>query len=405
MSERESNNLWLFLDMLARRRGLLLGFILVITLGAVVVSLVVPSWFTAEVVLLPPKDLNVGSTGGLSTLAGVASLTEGLTLPMMVTPSDVYASILRSRRISESIIERFNLKKRYETESMTATLLALGSHVDLRVQDEGLLTVRVEDKNPDTSALIANAYIEELRDLNRDIVAQRARQTRTFISQRLDQVKDELENARKDLEEFQRKHRAIDFDEQTRLAVEQAIDLKIALAKVELELEMRGQVLQADNPELVMKRRERNIIRKQLKDLETGGEDTSYFSVPVSEIPSLRGKYEDLYSRVHVNERLFTMLLEQNEQARISAQEEMPTFSVLDYARVPELRSRPQRTRIVVGAFLLSILIGILLAAVVDHVARMAESRPEDYQRLSNFFGAYFGWLPGVKRSKTAAGK
>jgi len=398
LTQTGGTNLWLFLEMLARRRGLLLAIVMVVTLGAVALAFLLPSWYTAEVVLLPPKDMNVSSSGAFSTLSGVASLTEGLTLPMMVTPSDVYARILRSRRISEAIIERFNLQERYETSTMTATLLALSDHVTMQVQDEGLLTVRVEDKSPDTAALIANAYIEELRELNRDIVAQRAKQTRTFVSQRLEQVAEELAAARQALEDFQRKHRTIDFDEQTRLAIEQAVDLKIALAQVELDLAMRSQVLQEDNPELVEKRRRRDIIRGQLQTLETGGDDTSYFSVPVAAIPSLRGEFEDLYSRVQVNERLYTILLEQNEQVRISAQEEMPTFSVLDYARAPEVRSRPQRTRLVVSAFVLAVLVGIVLAAAVEYVGRLAVARPEDYQRLTSFFGAYFGWLPGVKR-------
>src|SRR5690606_29027 len=146
-----------------------------------------------------------------------------------------------------------------------------------------------------------NAYIDELDSLNNDIVGQRARQTRDFIATRLDQVKEELDSARRALEEFQRVNRTIDFDEQTRLAIDQATDLKISLAQVELDLALKGQVLSADNPELVELGRRRRILRDQLQALETGGRDSSYFSVPVAAIPALRGKYEDLYSRVRVN--------------------------------------------------------------------------------------------------------
>lgn len=403
MSEPQNTNIWLLFDVLTRRRGLLIGIVLVVTLASVIISLVLPSWYAAEVVLLPPKDIKMGA-GSYSAVEEIASMTEGLTLPMMVTPSDLYARIFKSRRISEAIIDRFHLKERYQTGNRTDTYLALMSHVTFRVTDEGLLTVIVEDRVPDTAAAMANAYIEELDSLNNDIVGQRARQTRDFISTRLDQVKEELAASRKALEEFQRVNRTIDFDEQTRLAIDQATDLKISLAQVELELALRGQMFSKDNPELIEMRRKQGILKKQLQQLETGGGDSSYFSVPVAAIPALRGRYEDLYSRVRVNDRLYSILLEQNEQARISAQEEMPSVSVLDYARVPEMRSRPQRTRIVVGAFVASLLCGLLIVALVDYMARMAVTRPEDYDRFTNFVAAFFGWLPGVSRKKRTTG-
>jgi len=117
-------------------------------------------------------------------------------------------------------------------------------------------------------------------------------------------------------------------------------------------------------------------------------------------IPNLRGRYENLYTRVRVNERLYNILLEQNEQARIAEQESTPTISVLDSARVAEIRSRPQRTRIVLGSFVVSLLMSVLIAAMVDYAARMQQNQPQDYDRLNRFVRAYFGWLPGVGKKR-----
>ncbi|MBD3403819.1 hypothetical protein GF420_13070 [candidate division GN15 bacterium] len=398
MTETGSSNLWLFFDMLARRRGLILSIVLIITVAAVVISLLLPAWYSSEVLLLPPKDLGVPVPSGLGQLADIVSITEGLTLPMMVTPSDLYARILSSRAISDRVIDRFDLAERYETGTRTDTYLALASHTSFAVTDEGLLSIMVEDRDPEMAAAIANAYIEELNRLNANMVVSRARQNRVFISSRLEEVKRELAAARDSLEQFQTTHKAIDFGEQTRLAIEQATQLKVRLAQLDLDIEMGEEYLGADNPELIEKKRRRDIIRQQLHELEEGSQDTSFFSVPVSAIPNLRGQYENLYSKVRVNERLYNILLEQNEQARIAEQEATPNISVLDSARVADIRSRPQRTRIVAGSLAISILLALLLAAVVDYVARLRGSRPEDYERLARFMRAYFGWLPGVGR-------
>jgi len=122
-------------------------------------------------------------------------------------------------------------------------------------------------------------------------------------------------------------------------------------------------------------------------------------SVPISAIPGLRGQYESLFARVRVNESLYETLLELYEQARIQEQEDSPTIAVLDWPRVPDLRSRPQRTVIVLASFIVSLILAIFLAAWLEFVKRMSETRPDDYRRLLAFAGAFFGWLPGMRRS------
>jgi capsule polysaccharide export protein KpsE/RkpR len=138
-------------------------------------------------------------------------------------------------------------------------------------------------------------------------------------------------------------------------------------------------------------------VLEQLRALEEGGADSSYFTVPVSAMPALKGRYRTLYSRVEVNERLYNILLEQNEQARITVQEQTPTVSVLDSARVPEIRSRPRRSVIVLGSIGLTLIFSILLAGLLELVGRLEKSSPEDYSRVQRFTAAYFGWLPGIK--------
>lgn len=184
MSDAAQSNIWLFFDVMARRRGLVIAIVLVVTLGAVLTSLLLPSWYSAEVLLLPPKELATSMPAGLSQIADIVSMTEGLTLPMMVTPSDVYARILRSRTLSDRIIDRFDLAGRYNTESTIDTYLALMSHTDFRVTDEGLLSISVEDRDPATAAEMANAYIDELNKLSAQMVVSRARQNRVFIGER-----------------------------------------------------------------------------------------------------------------------------------------------------------------------------------------------------------------------------
>lgn len=399
MSEPRENNVWLFLELLARRRGLIIGLTLLATVVAAVISLLLPKWYQAEALLLPPKDVST-TMESLSRLEEVVSVTGGLNLPVMVTPSDVYARILRSRTISDRVIDLFTLQERYNTPTRTETYLALMKHANFSVTEEGLLSIKVEDKDPETAAAMANAFVDEINRVNQEIVTGRARTNREFIEGRLNQVRGELDSARAALELFQRTYRTVDFDEQTRLAIEQASNLKVALAQTELDLQIAEQSLGKDHPDIQLRRQRRAILKEQLERLEIGGSDSSYFSLPVASIPRLRGQYEMLYSKVRVSEGLFTTLLEQLEQAKIQESKESPTISVLDRATAPELRSRPKRTLIVGGTFLLSLILAIFLAAIFEYLDRLKENRPEDYHRAMFVASSFFGWLPGVKKTR-----
>lgn len=392
-------NIWLFLELLARRKRLIFGLVIIVTAIAVVVSLLLPKWFSAKVVLLPPKSISVPIAGGESeSYSSAFSITTGLNLPIRATMSDVYVRLLQSRSVTARIIDRFNLAERYGTSCFEETLLALMDHADIRVSDEGLLELSVEDRDPQMAAEIANAFIEELETVNNQIVADRISKAKDFLSGRLEQVRAEMDASREALEAFQMRYKAVDFDEQTRLAIEQAIALRVKLAEIEFDSRLSALTLGQDNVEMIKVNRRRDIIKRQLRQLETENTDSSFFSLPVSAIPGLKGQYEVLYSRVRVAEDLYQILLQQNEQAKIKEFENLPTVSVLDSAEVPSLRSRPQRTLIVGSAFGLSLIFAVLLAAVAEYSSRLKQTNPQDYLRLMMFVDSFFGWLPGVKR-------
>ena len=397
MNDSGSSNIWLFLELLARKRNFIVAVVLIATLVAVATVFLLPQWYQATVLLLPPKDTAV-SIPGMQDLSQVVSVTGGLDLPSKVTSSDVYARMLKSRTITDTIINRFGLMDHYETGLRFYAREALLGHADFRVTDEGLLQVSFEDRDPQLAADIANAFVSELERLNQEIASHRARLNREFIEGRLVKIEEELRLARDELEQFQLEHKTIDFNQQTRLAIDQAVSLKIGLAKTELELSLKEQKLGKDHAELAELRQRRRIQKEQIERLEKTNVDSSFFSLPVSAIPSLKGLFEVLYSRVQVNESLYAMLLKQLEQAKIQENNQLTAISVLDRASPPEMKHRPRRGLIVASTFGLSLLAAIFLAMLIDYLDKMREKHPHDHQRVLMFIHAFLGWFPGIKK-------
>lgn len=395
MTDRPSNVVML-LETLGRRRGLIIGLVLLATIAAIIISLLLPKVYTSTALLLPPPQES--TAGGITQLAQVELFSANSRVPGLITLNDVYARILRSRRIYDRLIERFDLTTRFGTTTRASIYQTLDDKIFVRVTEEGLLQISVSDRDPQVAADMATVCVDELIALNRELTSSTVRQKRVFIEERLADVKSQLDSARQALEDFQVKNRTVNFNEQTRLAIEQAARLKVSEASLELDISIMKQELSDENPELQEKRQRLAVIRDQLDQLEWGGKDSSFFSLPVAAVPALRNQYESLYSAVKVNESLYETLLDVLERARIQEKEQGPTIAVLDKPSVPDLRSKPQRSLIVVGTFVIALIVAIILALWLDYVGRLREQRPDDYRRLMTFAVAYFGWLPGVRR-------
>src|SRR4029079_18442282 len=80
----------------------------VLTVVALVVSLLLPKWYSAKAVLLPPAEEE--SAFSLSQL--LPRGLGGLKLPGAPTLSDVFISVLKSRSVGDRLVTRFNLVHR-----------------------------------------------------------------------------------------------------------------------------------------------------------------------------------------------------------------------------------------------------------------------------------------------------
>src|SRR4030066_1700930 len=94
------------------RKFILLNFI-TICLVVAGISLLFPNWYTAKTTILPPEKQGLSLGLSSSLLSGLSSLGGGMALPLMATPSDVYASIAESRSVAEEVIKTEELMKYY----------------------------------------------------------------------------------------------------------------------------------------------------------------------------------------------------------------------------------------------------------------------------------------------------
>ncbi|MGH7681165.1 MAG: GumC family protein [Candidatus Eiseniibacteriota bacterium] len=323
----------------ARKRARFLILNIAITTAlAIGLSFLLPKWYTARTVLLPPSE-----DESVSFLSQVLPRgLGGLKMPGAPTMADAFVAVLKSRSLADRIVERFHLVERYKCGDAEMAVKALAEHVAFRVGDEGTIAILVEDKDPKTAADMANAFVQELDRFNMETRTSSAKRTRVFVEDRLNVTKQDLAAAEDRLREYQQSRNlpAIsptdkgDADVGARLMAE-----KIAL---EVRLQVLQQSLAEDSEEVRRVRQELAAIERQVGGLPKAG------------IEIMR-----LWRDVKVEEQVYELLTAQLEEARIRETRDTPTVEVLDPAKVPLHKSRPKRSLIALAGFFLGALGGV----------------------------------------------
>jgi len=366
--------------------GFIVRTTVIVCAAALIVLLLLPNWYTATTSIFPaerePSFMGLAS----SLLQGVGLMGgQEMVLPAFATPSHVYAAILRSRTVTEAVVAKYDLKKRYKTRTLEEAEKECLSHTRIRVGPEGIVFVSFEDTDKKRAADVANSFVEELNLINQKVSSSRARGTRIFMEERLTETDAELAQAEDTLRSFQERNKAISLDEQMKAQIQNVAVLEGKLAMAEIELGLLRKTFTADYPEIARKQMEISEIREKINNLNTGAPGSSDYgtmAVPFSKVPGLALEYGRLLRDVKIKETLYGLLTEQYEHAKIQEAKDTPTIQILDVAKVPEKKSRPRRLIMLAIVGGLSLVLSTLYAAIYEHFRALKETRPGEWETL-----------------------
>jgi len=398
-TELENINLYSYLAVLVKyRRFIFFNFILICFVVALF-SLFLPNWYRSKTTLLPPERGGLG-VGLSSSLLGEFSSLSGLSLPMTATPSDVFAAILKSRAVVEPVMKEENLLNVYGVRKMEDGLKEFFSHLQVKVENEGIISIEFEDRNRDRAARVANLLVEELDLVNRTTSTSKAKNARIFIEERLSQTQIKLKAAEDSLKGFQERNKAIVLDEQMKATVQAAAELKAEMTSAEIQMNVLGRNMSPDHPQIQQLRSRINEIRKQLGLLESGSanaKDNKVLGVPFSQAPSLSLELVRLTREVKIQEKLFELLTQQYEQYKIEETKDTPTVQVLDKASPPETKYKPKRATMVLIAGIVSLFLSVIFSFSLEYIERTKRKQPEDYRKVEEMISVVRKDLAGLK--------
>lgn len=362
---------------LARNKRTLLGIPFLVAVIVAGLSLTMKNVYTATARALPPQQSSSSSLALLAQMGGPAAL---LGSAVGARNADLYASMLKGNTIADRVIDSFKLRDRYEKETLVDTRKVLASRTQITAGRDGIISVSVDDNDPDVAAQIANAFVEELQELVQQLAISEASQRRLFFEQQVAKAREQLAAAEMDLKKTQEKTGLIRLDEQGKAIIEAIARVRAEIAAREVQLAVARSYATDTNPELILIQQQLVGLRAELAKLAKSGGDADMI-IPTEKVPEAGLEYVRKLRDLKYNEAMFEVLSKQYEIARLDEARDAAIVQFVDRATPPDRKSKPYRSLIVLAmAFITGVL--TLLWVLFREAAARARQNPETDQKL-----------------------
>jgi len=354
MQDKEINliDYW---NILWKRRKFIVITVTIVTILSVIISLLLPKWYKATTVIMPP-------TGNESKFGGMMANLSAFGLGGMLGGSEDQMrilAILKSKNILEALDEKYDFQSKYETKYKFQTYKKLKSNLRIEVGEEDQIIISFLDKEQDLVAEIVNYVVHCLDSLNIALSISKAKNNRVFIEKRIATVKDSVFYLENEISVFMEDKGIISISDQLSASVEKAAELQAKITAKEIELEIKKDNFSINRPEIEILEKELNLLKDKFASFFTSEHNELFINF--DDVPDLQMELLQLKRRAEYYKLMLEYLSPQYEQAKIEEVKDIPTIQVLDKAKRPEWKSKPKRIIIVFSSLIISLLIAIMI--------------------------------------------
>ena len=359
----------------------------------VVVSLTTPATYVSRSIIMPSQQ-SVGGGGGLASLGSLAGLGGLGALSSMAagikSSEEMYIALMRSQSVQTSLIEQFKLKERYGARNTEEARQALNLSVAILADKKsGMLFVDAQDKDPEFAAQLANAQVKELNVILSRLAVTEAQQRRAYYEQQIINTQTKIPQLELEFKDAQKSSGL-----EVASLLSEADTLPGQIAAKELQLQVLSRFATAQNPDVKRLALEVSALRAQMARYELSKTE------PKSSEPNKSGqasessktnfvqKATQAYNTLKINEALLDGYVKQLELAKVDEAKEGPAVQVVDEARAPEMRAKPERKKLVITYTVTGLIIALVLAAL-RALLRHIRSTPEGMGRWSQLKRAW----------------
>ncbi len=324
-------------------------------------SFLIPDWYEATVSAVPPARSVPGLESMLGAAAGILRDIGALRLGTLGQQGYNFLVILESRRLKDSLIQRFRLWELYDVPDTARHRLYRKLERDLEVTYElnGNYTVTARHTDPAKAAAMANAAIEIANAIAAEVSQQESGQIRRYLESRLAQLESTIERVADSLRLFSRRTLLFSPLDQAQAAAKALAELRAQVTYQQILLEALRSAYGPDDPAVAAQRRLVEYTQQRLRQAEQQPGFVGDFSL--REAAGVGLHFLRLYTELEAYQRVRALLLPTVEQAKLDEQRSRPALYVVDPAVPPQLKAYPKRALIAVGALVGSTVLSLLV--------------------------------------------
>lgn len=286
--EDDEINLLDYLIVLAKRKKLIIGITLGAALITAIISFIIPPKYRAEARILPPQQSSSMAAQLLSQFGDTTGMVSGISGMLGIrNPIDLYVGMIKSRTVYDRIIDRSDLMKLYNNKYREDARDGLDGVVNVKAGKDGIIILTVDDKDPKRAADIANAFVEELKNLTKGLAVTEASQRRLFFEEQLKDAKEVLIQAEEAMKGFQERTGALKIEEQAKAIIEGIAYLKAQIAAKEVEIRVMRTYSTPNNPDLQRAEESLRGLKTELSKLEAKGGSGHDPLMPTGRMPAV----------------------------------------------------------------------------------------------------------------------
>lgn len=294
--------------------------------------------FTARTVLLAPQQTPSTAAALLGSMGGLAAVTGG-SLAGLRGAGDQWVGLLSSETIADTLIRQFDLKNLYGSRFQFQARRALAGRTRIAAGKDGLIRIEVDDHDPQRAAKLANAYVDQLRELTKALALTEAAQRRLYFENLMREAKDNLVKAEVALRVSGVSESILKTRPET-VAVTMA-QIRNQISALEVRIASLRSYATDASPELRGANAELESLRRQLATTEQAAPGQA----------NARGaEYITRYRDFKYHETLFELMAKQYEMARADEARQGAVIQVIDLAQPPEYKSGPKRASLILMA-------------------------------------------------------
>jgi len=375
---------------LVQQRFFIIKFTAVFAVLAIIYSLLATPVYKSTLQIMPPGGDRQSGAAAMLAATGLGELAGGFG----GTQGDTVVGITKSTVVLDRIIDKNGLLTREpegfsiiravknifssngekEPKMRTRVRAALSEQIQSAADKKsGIISVSVSDTSPEMAVQLAQSVFDETLAVMQNVAVTPSAQQRLFIEEQLKENNKALAKAENDLSAFL-KDTGMSSPSGTPSDIGSLGALQARMVAKEIEIKAARRFATDANPQLKKLQAEYNAIKKQF-EANKGMLNASSGTGEIKNITESSLQYAALFREYKFRESLVTILLRQYETAKIREAQDPVVIQLLSPPTFPEIRSKPERKKIVIlatfaGGFL------SLIFALIKHFMSLSARDP-----------------------------